>query len=84
MSTTASHVTAFAGMMTGRHGDRLEAWITAVDLDDLPHLHSFCDAGTFFVARFVFAGSQCLAKARSRAGRSRARVGMVTPHWAGR
>ena len=41
LSTTASHVTAFAGMMTGRHGDRLEAWIAAVDLDDLPHLHSF-------------------------------------------
>ena len=28
-------------MMTGRHGDRLPAWITAVDLDDLPSLHSF-------------------------------------------
>jgi transposase len=41
LSTTASHVTAFAGMMTGRHGDRLEAWIAAVGLDDLPHLHSF-------------------------------------------
>ena len=28
-------------MMTGRHGERLPGWITAVDLDDLPHLHSF-------------------------------------------
>ena len=28
-------------MMTGRHGERLAAWIAAVDLDDLPHLHSF-------------------------------------------
>ena len=41
LSTTAGHVTAFAEMMTGRHGDRLPGWITAVDLDDLPHLHSF-------------------------------------------
>lgn len=41
LCTTASHVTAFAEMMTGRHGDRLEAWIAAVDLADLPHLHSF-------------------------------------------
>ncbi len=41
LSATAGHVTAFAEMMTGRHGERLPAWITAVDLDDLPHLHSF-------------------------------------------
>ena len=28
-------------MMTGRHGERLPAWMTAVDTDDLPCLHSF-------------------------------------------
>ena len=36
-----SHVKAFAEMMTGRYGDRLDAWITAVRAEDLPHLHSF-------------------------------------------
>ena len=41
LSTAASHVTAFAEMMTGRHGERLPAWMAAVDLDNLPHLHSF-------------------------------------------
>jgi transposase len=41
LNATAGHVTAFAEMMTGRHGERLPAWIAAVDLDDLPHLHSF-------------------------------------------
>ena len=41
LSKAAGHVTAFAEMMTGRHGERLPGWITAVDLDDLPHLHSF-------------------------------------------
>jgi len=41
LSTTAGHVTAFAEMMTGRHGERLPAWIAAVDHDDLPSLHSF-------------------------------------------
>jgi transposase len=41
LSTAAGHVTAFAEMMTGRHGERLPEWIDAVDLDDLPHLHSF-------------------------------------------
>lgn len=28
-------------MMTGRHGERLPGWTPAVDLDGLPHLHSF-------------------------------------------
>jgi transposase len=41
LSTAAGHVTAFAEMMTGRHGERLPEWIDAVDLDDLPHLRSF-------------------------------------------
>lgn len=39
-SATAGHVTAFAEMMTGRHGERLPAWLAAVDLDDQPDLHS--------------------------------------------
>jgi hypothetical protein len=37
------HVKAFAEMMTGRHGERLDAWIAAVRADDLPHLHSFAN-----------------------------------------
>jgi transposase len=41
LSAAAGHVTAFAEMMTGRHGERLPGWIDAVDLDDLPSLHSF-------------------------------------------
>jgi transposase len=41
LSATAGHVTAFAEMMTGRHGEHLPAWIDAVELDDLPSLHSF-------------------------------------------
>ena len=38
---TAGHVADSAEMLTGLHGDRLDTWITAVDADDLPHLHSF-------------------------------------------
>jgi Homeodomain-like domain len=41
LNAAAAHVTAFAEMMTSRHGERLPAWITAVEQDDLPHLHSF-------------------------------------------
>jgi transposase len=41
LSATAGHVTAFAEMMTGRHGEHLPAWIAAVELDDLPSLHFF-------------------------------------------
>jgi transposase len=41
LNAAAGHVTAFAEMMTGRHGERLPASMTAVDLDDLPSLHSF-------------------------------------------
>ena len=41
LDATAAHLTAFAEMMTGRHGERLDAWIAAVDADDLPDLHSF-------------------------------------------
>lgn len=35
------HVSSFAEMMMGRHGERLDAWIAAVEADDFPHLHSF-------------------------------------------
>ncbi len=41
LSAAAGHVTAFAEMMTGCHGEHLPAWLAAVDLDNLPHLHSF-------------------------------------------
>jgi len=35
------HVRAFAAMMTGRHGDRLEDWITTAERDTLAPLASF-------------------------------------------
>jgi transposase len=35
------HVRAFATMMTGRHGDRLDAWITAAEHDTLLPLAAF-------------------------------------------
>jgi len=38
---TATHVAAFGEMLTGRHGDRLDAWMAAVEADNLPHLHRF-------------------------------------------
>src|ERR1019366_2312317 len=41
LNATAGHVTAFAEMMPGRHHERLPAWITAVERDDLPCLHAF-------------------------------------------
>lgn len=41
LDATATHVTAFAEMLTGRHGDRLDDWIATVEADDLPELHSF-------------------------------------------
>lgn len=37
----AGHVRAFAEMMLGRHGDRLQEWMARVDADDLPYLRSF-------------------------------------------
>ena len=37
------HVKAFAEMMTGRHGERLDPWIAAARADDLPHLHTFAN-----------------------------------------
>jgi transposase len=41
LDALSHHVKGFAEMMTGRHGDRLDIWIAAVDADDLPYLHSF-------------------------------------------
>ncbi|ETA00981.1 hypothetical protein CcI6DRAFT_03591 [Frankia sp. CcI6] len=38
LQQTADRVTAFAQMLTGRHGDRLNGW---VDADDLSELHRF-------------------------------------------
>ncbi len=41
LDALARHVTEFAKILTGRHGDRLDTWITAVNADDQPDLHSF-------------------------------------------
>jgi transposase len=37
------HVEEFAKMITGLHGDRLDARIAAVRTDDLPYLHTFAN-----------------------------------------
>jgi transposase len=41
LDALAGQVTEFAKILTGRHGERLDAWITAADASDLPDLHSF-------------------------------------------
>jgi len=41
LDSLAGHVTEFAKILTDLHGDRLDAWITAVEADDQPDLHSF-------------------------------------------
>ena len=41
LNALASHVTEFAKILTGRRGERLDAWITAVEADDQPQLRSF-------------------------------------------
>ena len=41
LDALAGHVTEFAQILTGLHGDRLDGWITAVNADDQPDLHSF-------------------------------------------
>ena len=41
LDSLAGQVTEFAKILTGLHGDRLDAWITAVKADDQPDLHSF-------------------------------------------
>ena len=41
LDALAGHVTEFAKILTGRHGHRLDDWITAAAASDLPALHSF-------------------------------------------
>jgi transposase len=41
LDARARHVTEFAKILTGRHGDRLDSWIAAAEADDQPDLHSF-------------------------------------------
>lgn len=41
LSALADRVHEFAGLLTGRRGQHLDAWITAVEADDLPALHGF-------------------------------------------
>ena len=41
LDALAGHVTGFAKILAGLHGDRLDDWITAVEADDQPDLHSF-------------------------------------------
>jgi transposase len=41
LDSLAGHVTEFAKILTGLHGDRLDDWLTAVEADDQPDLHSF-------------------------------------------
>jgi hypothetical protein len=41
LEALAGHVTAFAGLMATRHGDRLDDWIAEVEADELPALRSF-------------------------------------------
>jgi Transposase len=41
LKALAGHVTGFAELMSGRHGERLDAWITTVERDELPQLRSF-------------------------------------------
>ena len=41
VNALAGHVAAFAEILTGRHGERLDDWIAAVEADDQPDLRSF-------------------------------------------
>jgi transposase len=41
LDAAATHISTFAEMLTGRHGNRLDSWMAAVEADDLPHLHRF-------------------------------------------
>jgi transposase len=41
LDALAARVSEFAVILTGRHGDRLDDWITAAHATDLPALHSF-------------------------------------------
>ena len=41
LAATATHVSTFGEVITTRTGNRLDDWITNVQANDLPHLHSF-------------------------------------------
>jgi transposase len=41
LNRLADHVKDFAEMMTHRHGEKLETWLSTVESDDQPDLHSF-------------------------------------------
>ena len=41
LDALAGHITQFARILTGLHGERLDAWTTAVNAAALPELHSF-------------------------------------------
>jgi transposase len=41
LSVLAQRVGEFAGLLTGRRGEDLDAWMTAADADELPALHGF-------------------------------------------
>jgi hypothetical protein len=41
LDALAGHVTEFAKILTGLHGGRLDEWVSAVEADDQPDLHSF-------------------------------------------
>jgi len=41
LTVLAQRVSQFAGLLTARRGEDLDAWMTAVDADDLPALHGF-------------------------------------------
>jgi hypothetical protein len=43
LDDVADHVSGFAEMMVGRHGERLDAWIDRVEADDQPDLHRFAN-----------------------------------------
>ena len=41
LTVMAQRISQFAGLLTGRHGEDLDAWMSLVDADDLPALHAF-------------------------------------------
>jgi transposase len=41
LTTLAARVRQFAGLLTGRRGQELNAWMIAVEADELPELHGF-------------------------------------------
>ena len=43
LTTTARHVSEFARMLTGRHGDKLNDWLSDVDSAGAPALRSFAN-----------------------------------------